>query len=373
MPTNKPDALLQRGEQTRVQFNSYPSDQRPSRPQKPVLVQGVLRAGEIAMIVGAPGAGKSTSAVHLAETLVRGRLWFGRLTTPTPVFYCCAEGPDAIEATEKAWLGYHGEVAKRELFYCEEPFRLDADLDVDAFVDHILEREAAFKIDFGVIFFDTQSDFLGDVEENSNSEMRKIMSALQRIARILDVCVIVIHHYGKDETRGPRGAQAVNAKLDVRLDCTSEGDLTRLKVGKLRRGKRGAVFTARREEVVVGVDSFGQPETGCVVVEQLGQVPKDAVPATLTLEQAIFDIVAASPKALKWPKVRESLKLLNFARDEAERVAAERARDRLASGPSPKIDYDKKTKLVRLHAIVQAVPVAAARPAPANDDGQEAA
>jgi hypothetical protein len=298
--TTASKGLLPQARQTRVKFSSYPANQRPTRPQKPVLVQGVLRAGDIAMIVGGPNAGKSTSAVHLCQTLIRGRLWFGRQTMPTPVFYCCAEGPEAIEATEKAWLGYHGEDASAEMFYCEEAFDLDADFDVKAFIDHVKEREAAFNTDFGVFVFDTQSDYLGNVEENSNTEMRKITRALQRIARELDACVLVIHHYGKDEGRGPRGAQAMNAKLDVRIDCWSEGDLTFLEVGKLRRGKKGAVFAARRDGVVIGVDSFGLPDTGCVMIEQLGKITEEAVPAKLTVEkwgQSGFRPICANPIA----------------------------------------------------------------------------
>ncbi|MBK8158541.1 MAG: AAA family ATPase [Rhodospirillaceae bacterium] len=360
-------------------YNLYLSNGRPPRRTETSVIQAVLRVGDIAMMVGGSNAGKSTSVIHLTQSVVRGRPWFGRKTTATPVLYCCAEGPDAVEAAEKAWLGHHNEIASSQIAYCEEGFGFDDAEQVKQFVETVRAFESKNNLKFGIIVFDTLADYLGNIEENSNTEMRKVNLALRWIAKKLGCAILLVHHFGKDEGRGPRGAAALNAKLDVRLDCWSDGDLTILEVGKMRRGKNGARFVARREAVVVGVDSFGDPETACIMIEQLGEVPLSAVPASLTLDQAILNIVTAIPKPVDWSDVRTSLKALGFAIDEAGRVAAERARDKLAKGPNRQLDYDKKSKLVSLVPTLPTTVIVAsnvgntgAKPEPAeqpaNDD-----
>jgi hypothetical protein len=327
------------------------------------------------MIVGGPNAGKSTSAVHLTQTIALGRDWFGHKTLSTPVLYCCAEAPDAIEAQEAAWLGHHGQDASDRMAYCEQEFDLDDVAQVEHFIKTVQDFEVMCGLDFGILVFDTLSDYLGRVEENSNTDMRKINRAIRRIATTLDCAIILVHHYGKDENRGPRGAQCLNAKLDVRLDCWSEGNLTLLEVGKMRRGKKGARFNARRHEVVVGVDSFGLPSTGCVMIEEGDAAQNPSVPAARTVGQSIIEVVMAAPGPIAWSDVRRSLQGLGFAKDDAGRVAAERARNQLSCGSSPMLQYDKRTKMVSLAAHLVACPTTPVvndvddqeKPSPANN------
>lgn len=354
------------------QFSPYPSDRRPIRSQTPYIVHRLFRVGDVGMLVGGANVGKSTSIVHMTQSVARGLPWFERQTATTDVLYCCAEAPEAIESQERAWLGHNSQAPTGRIIYEEAPFDFDDEKHVEAFLEMVRKTEATHGLKFRLIVFDTLSDYLGNVDENSNSEMRLVNHALRHIAVSTGCCVLLIHHFGKDEGRGPRGAQCLNAKLDFRVDCWSEGDQTCMKVGKLRRGKKGDIFTARREEIVIGIDNFGELETGCVMVEQTGALPASAMPKGPDIGQSILDILSARSGAIIWSDVRQSLKKLGLAVDEAGRVMAERARNKLVA--DKKISYDKASKRCTLlgdtSAATQPVAGSATQAAPAaNDDG----
>ncbi len=330
MPSTTPEMapLLPTPQTSR--FHSFPATNRPPRASRVAYIEGLVRSRELAMIVGGSNSGKSTLVIDLIQRAVRGMDWQGLQTSALGIFVCCAEAPEAFEATEQAWLRRHQLPASDRIFYMEHSFDLDLRNQVETFIAHVREQESLYGIKFDLIVFDTLADFLGGAEENSNSDLRSVNDALRRIADELDVAIILIHHFGKDEDRGPRGGTALNAKLDARFDVKSEGDLTRMSVGKLRRGPKGRRFTFRRESEIVGVDSFGKPETACVMIEQPDAAPAANAGNNLALTEALVGVVAAAKQPLDWSEVRKRLKGLGFAGNDKERKEAERLRDQLA-------------------------------------------
>jgi energy-coupling factor transporter ATP-binding protein EcfA2 len=312
-------------------FSSHPATDRPARPQQRHNIRGILKTENLLMLAGASGSGKSTVVMDMFQRMARRMEWQGLETQATGIFVCCAEAPAEFESLEDAWLLRHNLAPATNIFYMNHGFDLDNSEEVEAFIAHVRHQRAVHGIVFDVMVFDTTVDFMGSVEENSNSGLRRINGALTYIAQELGVAIILIHHFGKDESRGPRGGTALNAKIDARLDCWSEGNNTFLSIAKLRSGPKGRVFTFQRESEIVGVDSFGRPTTAGVVIALPDGAPATNAGNNLPVEITMIDLVrSAAPKPLPWTDVRESLAELGLVTNDAERKAAERLRDRLA-------------------------------------------
>lgn len=70
-------------------------------PARRYVVKGLLAAGDLATIVGAPGAGKSLLAPYMVYIVARGDTAFDRRTRQGTVFYVAAEDPLGMRA--RAW------------------------------------------------------------------------------------------------------------------------------------------------------------------------------------------------------------------------------------------------------------------------------
>jgi hypothetical protein len=77
--------------------------------------------------------------------------------------------------------------------------------------------------------------------------------------------VLLIHHSGKDETRGARGWSGLRAAADAELEVIRSDDLRALTVTKQKDGEDGAEFGFRLLTVTIGVDEDLEPITSCVV------------------------------------------------------------------------------------------------------------
>jgi hypothetical protein len=248
------------------ELNIFRSTDRPTADRKDGLVEGLFRTSEMVLLVGESNSGKSGAALDLALCVVHGMKWKGHKTKKSGALYCAGESPPGIEALEKAWNQHHKKQRHENMFFLEETFDLDKPEHVEWFKKQVRAIEQATGVKIGLIVLDTFVDFLGDAEENSNTELRQVMRAIQLIARDLDAAVVIVHHMGKDASKGARGGTATNAKADLRLDCTKEAGFTNLAVGKLRRGKTGGWKQLFRKEVAIGKDDWGNDDTSYVMV-----------------------------------------------------------------------------------------------------------
>jgi hypothetical protein len=86
------------------------------------------------------------------------------------------------------------------------------------------------------------------------------------------VTVFLVHHFGKDEARGPRGHSSLKAALDTEIEIAERVDVRVATFAKQRDLPAGARFAFRLRSVEIGVDSDGDPVTSCIV-EPVEEVP----------------------------------------------------------------------------------------------------
>ncbi|NGM45163.1 AAA family ATPase [Rhodobacter sp. SGA-6-6] len=239
------------------------------------LVKGVLDRRAVSVIYGPPNVGKSFLALDLALHLSAGAdRWFGhRLAKEAgPALYIAAEGDDGFAARVHAARAVHPDLVNRAMQAGMQVLPLAVSLcDEDeveaviAMVGEIMDRPPS------LIVVDTLNKSLGPGrDENSGSDMAAFAAACRKLQRAIGAHVMVIHHSGKDASRGMRGHSSLLGDVDTAISIFQPDDgkgLTCMKMGKQRDDTTAASLWFGIERVVLGRDEDGDEVTSAVVVQ----------------------------------------------------------------------------------------------------------
>lgn len=181
------------------------------------LVKDMIPAQSFTAIYGKSGAGKSFFAMYLAAMIASGREAFGADVEQGAVVYLALEGGSGLRRRRDALMKVYGLPGDLPVHFVRSQMNLRSTLDdLTALVDAI----NAAQIKPSVIFIDTLARAFAGGEENSSSEMMQFVSVLAALQEALGCAVCVVHHSGKDETRGMRGSSALLAAVDAELELT---------------------------------------------------------------------------------------------------------------------------------------------------------
>ena len=252
-------------------------------------VRGVLPADGIAALFGASGAGKSFLALDLLGNVASGAAWFGNRVTPAPVLYIGLEGEAGIAQRLKAHQTRHGDVTGRFRFILQP---LDIRKPADR-ADLIAAAQAAGYSD-GVLCIDTFNRAAPGADENDSAAMGEIIAAAKALQGELGGLVLLIHHTGKDASKGLRGHSSLHAALDAALEVTRDGDRREWRTAKAKDGNDGLAHPFRLEVIDLGTDGDGEAVTSCCIVpeESTGDMVRRALPPKSGNQRAIFDALS---------------------------------------------------------------------------------
>jgi len=172
------------------------------------IIEGLLRRGETMNLIGAPKAGKSWFAMHLAAAVAQGLPWLGAFQTrKAKVLYIDNElHPESSAARFRDLL------AKLDL----TPEDLAGSIDFVSLRGNLVdlhdlaERLRLIEPDtYAVLILDALYRFEPEGSiENDNSARTALYNTIDSIARHLDCAVIAVHHTGK-------GNQSNRSTVDV--------------------------------------------------------------------------------------------------------------------------------------------------------------
>jgi hypothetical protein len=233
-------------------------------PKRKPLVTGVLDVSSLSVLYGASNCGKSFFALDIAAHLAMGREWRGRETHKGAVIYIAAEGGLGIEERLTAWRIHHDiDVEGVPLYVIPEPIDLGR-IETDAAL--LIQRLAPLPKP-ALIIIDTLSRAMAGGNENSPDDMGRFVGNCDKLRLATKAHVMVIHHSGKDDTRGARGHSLLRAAADTEIEVTADETGTRTaSIVKQRDYRTGDPFGFRLEPVDIGQDEAGNPVTSCVVV-----------------------------------------------------------------------------------------------------------
>lgn len=241
------------------------------------LVDGVIPEAGLVTIYGESGSGKTFATLDLACSLVRGEPWRGLDVAACGVLYVAAEGHRGVVQRVQAYEKHHGvDLKDRPLFLVTEGPDLQKD---ESDTKTIIRRcrqlaEAGHRI--GLVILDTLNRVMGGADENKSDDMGTLIKAVDRIKASTGATVVLVHHSGKDASRGARGHSSLRAAMDAELEVTRKDADRSLRVTKSRDGEDGAVFPFRLEPVRLGIAEGLKTVSSCVVVPVDGGAPRVA-------------------------------------------------------------------------------------------------
>ena len=227
------------------------------------IVKNTVAEGEVAVIFGESGSGKSFLALDIGLAIARGIEWNENKTKQGRVVYIAAEGEGGVRKRLRAYAQYNGV----EINMPEFPF------DVIPACPNFLTGDDSVKVgrailDSGdrprVIIVDTLAQVAPGGDENTSKDMGGVLARCKGLHRATGALVVLIAHTGKDASRGIRGWSGIRGALDTNIEVVRENDNRSFRVDKQKDGEDGECWGFRLVPVVIGIDEDGDDITSCV-------------------------------------------------------------------------------------------------------------
>lgn len=235
---------------------------------------------------GASGSGKSFLVLDALQSLAAGADWFGHRVKSCPVIYCALEGEGGIAGRVNAYRIRHGSTAGN-IRYLVQSFDL---LDSDD-VQDLAQAIKAGGNGAGVVVLDTLNRAAPGADENDSKAMGQIIAAAKELQTLIGGLVLLVHHTGKDASKGLRGHSSLHAALDAAVEVRRDGDRREWLIAKSKDGEDGATHPFKLDVVELGADEDGEPVTSCVVhpLEEIEDSIKKVMPPKSGNQRAIWD------------------------------------------------------------------------------------
>jgi RecA-family ATPase len=216
------------------------------------LVKGVLPTTGSGIIYGAPGCGKTFVTMDMALHLAAGLSWADHRVKKAKVAYLAAEGGSRVGNRVVAWERERGKPG--DFYLLTEPVDI-----MGKELGYLLEDLEELKP--GLLVIDTLNRIMRGRDENSPDGMGKVIEMLSVLESRLNCFVLVVHHSGKDESRGFRGHSSLFGAIDTSIRI-KDYEITTM---KQRDGEFGKSTSFSLRRVDLGEDEDGDPVTSCVV------------------------------------------------------------------------------------------------------------
>ncbi|CAB4144341.1 AAA domain containing protein [uncultured Caudovirales phage] len=248
-------------------YRIYGADEFTQRPPIRWMIKGVLpRDGELIVIYGAPGSGKSLCALDLTMALVRGEPWRGLKVNKARVVYVAAEGAEGVAQRLKAYSQHHGvKLGGLPIGIVADAPNLMVEEDATELVKSIINAGGG-----DVIVCDTWAQVTPGANENSGEDMGMALKHCRSIRQATGAIVILIAHTGKDASRGIRGWSGLNGAANTTLEVIRDDDseARMLKITKQKDGRDDLTpWGFKLQDVLIGIDEDGDEINSPVVIE----------------------------------------------------------------------------------------------------------
>ncbi len=260
------------------------------------LIDGVLDRKSLGVIYGDSTVGKTFFCLHMAYCIATDTPFFGRKTRKGAVLYVAAESGDRIKNRVVA-ISRHFRLVTEPI-----PVRIITSK-INLYADtvdlkRIMEAAEAAEHDFGMpvvaIIIDTLARATPGMNENASEDMGLAVGRLDTLREKTGAAVPLVHHSGKDQSKGARGWSGLRAAVDHEIEITRVDDARFADLGSKQRDSddSGKVVSFELRVVELGERSDGALITSCVIKES-DDVPRPKKSKTKMPRQkkAVLDIL----------------------------------------------------------------------------------
>lgn len=129
-----------------------------------------------------------------------------------------------------------------------------------------------------LIIIDTLNRAAPGIDENSPNGMGQVLSGAAAIQTTTGGLVLMVHHPGKDTSRGLRGHSSLYAAMDAVIEVDRNGDSRWLKLTKAKDGEDGIIHPFRLAQIELDANEFGKANNSCIVEFLPTSMPAQAAP-----------------------------------------------------------------------------------------------
>lgn len=249
-------------------------------------IKKVLPEKGLAAVFGASGSGKSFAVIDMSQAIAAGHEWFGYKSKPCNVVYCALEGEGGIAGRIAAYRIRHGATAQN-IRYLVQSFSLLERGDITELAQAIQAAGGGAE----VVILDTLNRAAPGADENDSKAMGQIIAAAKQLQTLIGGLVLLVHHSGKDASKGLRGHSSLHAALDAAIEVRRDGDRREWVIAKSKDGEDGEAHPFKLDIVELGTDEDGEPITSCTVhpLEEIADSIKKVMPPKSGNQRAVWD------------------------------------------------------------------------------------
>jgi hypothetical protein len=222
------------------------------------LVQGVIPQKSFVALYAPPASFKSFIALDIAECIATGRAFLGnQITRQGAVLYIAGEGHGGIGSRIKALKTHHATPVGAPVYFLRRQVNLrSSKTDIQDLVNAIDDLKAINEINFELIINDTLARAFGGGNENASEDMGAFITAAGAIQGRYECSLLVVHHAGKDATKGLRGHSSLLGAVDTELEIIriegAQPPKGILHISKQKDGEDGQRIGFKMVEVTTG-------------------------------------------------------------------------------------------------------------------------
>jgi RecA-family ATPase len=231
-------------------------------PERPPLIKGILDRRAMSVVYGESNCGKTFLSVDMALHITLGRPWHGHRTQQGNVLYVAAEGGLSLAKRLQTFALYHNLTENPPIHLISTGIDL-CNTSVDA---QEIIREARILGHVELIVIDTLSRAMSGGNENSPEGMGAFVKNCDTIREQTGAHVLIVHHAGKDTTKGSRGHSSLRAAADTEIEVIQNKGVVTAEIKKQRDGRTGDKFSFTLESIQLGMDEEGDQVTSCVLI-----------------------------------------------------------------------------------------------------------
>jgi hypothetical protein len=233
------------------------------------VVREVIAAASAVLWFGDSNCGKTFLALDLCLHVASNQPWRGHRVQAGLVVYVAAEGGHGIRNRLAAYR-------QQAPWTLGAPFAvlpqtvdlLNPEADAGLLIESIRAAEEVAGAKVAIVVLDTLARVMTGGNENASEDMSGFIANVDRIRAETGATVIIIHHAGKDATKGARGHSSLRAAVDTEILVEGQEGIRTATVTKQRDLPSGQVYGFELVPVEIGTDpEVGTAVSSCVVRE----------------------------------------------------------------------------------------------------------
>ncbi len=238
------------------------------------LIDDLITRGDISMLIGASGSGKSFLATHFAMGVARAEPVFGhKVLKRGGVVYLAAEGRKGFPKRLQAYRQHFDISDHQSLPFVFLPIALNLFTEEGDFPKLLADLKILgaqmrdrFQCGIDMTVVDTHAAVSPGANENASEDVSRLLKHYNSIQETTGGHVMIVHHKNAMGAR-ERGHSSFRAAVDnaIEVNCAENKDRS-FKITKMKDAEEGFLTPFRLQSITLGARDDGRPITSCVVV-----------------------------------------------------------------------------------------------------------